>query len=240
MSSKFQNYGYCYCCDSVVRFIATNDWWRDFYLCENCRCIPRERALMFCIEKFFPNWRDLVIHESSPSNRGASVRLKKEAKHYIPSHVFPRVQPGTIYQGFRCEDLEALSFPDNSIDLHVTQDVLEHVLNPANAFREIARTLRPGGAHIFTVPLVNKDKPTQFRARRSENGKIMLLAEPPEYHGNPISEEGSLVTVHWGYDITQYIFETSGLFTTTVFIDALELGIRAEYIEVLISRKPAQ
>jgi hypothetical protein len=61
--------------------------------------------------------------------------------------------------------------------------------------------------------------------------------EPPEYHGNPISSEGSLVTVNWGYDITNFIFETRGLFTEIVFHDILEYGIRAEYIEVLITRK---
>jgi hypothetical protein len=61
--------------------------------------------------------------------------------------------------------------------------------------------------------------------------------QPPEYHRNPISAEGSLVTVHWGYDITNFIFETSGLFTEIVFLDILEYGIRAEYIEVLIVRK---
>jgi hypothetical protein len=63
------------------------------------------------------------------------------------------------------------------------------------------------------------------------------LIEPPEYHGNPISSEGSLVTVNWGYDITTFIFESSGLFTEIVFLDILEYGIRAEYIEVLIAWK---
>ena len=46
-----------------------------------------------------------------------------------------------------------------------------------------------------------------------------------------------MVTVHWGYDIANFIFETSGLFTQIVFLDILECGIRAEYIEVLITRK---
>jgi hypothetical protein len=43
--------------------------------------------------------------------------------------------------------------------------------------------------------------------------------------------------VHWGYDITTFIFETSRLFTEIVFLDILECGIWAEYIEVLIARK---
>ena len=234
----FENYGYCHCCDSPVSFVARNEWWRDHYLCARCGCLPRERATMYCIEKFFPEWRKAVLHESSPTLlRGPSVRFRKEVPHYIPTYYFPDTLPGTTERGYRCENLERLTFADNSIDLHVTQDVFEHILDPRAAFREIARTLKPGGAHLFTVPLVNKNAPTRFCATRNRDGSIAQLVDPPKYHGDPLSTEGSLVTVNWGYDITQHIFEACGLFTEMVWIDALELGIRAECIEVLITRK---
>src|SRR5439155_23531663 len=78
-NAMFRNRGYCYCCASTVEFVATSDWWRDDYRCTNCDSIPRERAVMYCIEKFFPQWRDLTIHESSPVlGRGANRRLKNE------------------------------------------------------------------------------------------------------------------------------------------------------------------
>ena len=51
--------------------------------------------------------------------------------------------------GVCCENLEHMSFGDESFDLHLTQDVFEHLFDPAAAFREIARTLRPGGAHLY-------------------------------------------------------------------------------------------
>jgi SAM-dependent methyltransferase len=140
----------------------------------------------------------------------------------------------------RSENLEKLSFPDESIDLHLTQDVFEHLFDPAAAFREIARTLRPGGAHVFTTPLENKAAATEFCARRTPEGQVVQLIEPAQYHGNPVSPEGSLLTVRWGYDITQYIFDATGLTTELVALDNLELGIRAEFIEVLITRKPGR
>ena len=193
---------------------------------------------MFCIERFFPQWRSLSIHESSPLlGRGANRRLAKEAPAYVASHYYPSVAPGTIVNGVRCENLEHLSFGDESFDLHLTQDVFEHLFDPAAACREIARTLRPGAAHVFTTPLVRKNEPTQFCASLAPDGSVIHLMEPPEYHNNPLSSEGSLVTVNWGYDITTFIFESSGLFTEIVFLDILECGIRAEYIEVLIARK---
>jgi SAM-dependent methyltransferase len=194
---------------------------------------------MYCMEKFFPRWRDLTIHESSPvSGRGASRRLANEAPGYVPSYYYPNVAAGEMVKGVRCEDLENLSFDDESFDLHLTQDVFEHLFNPAAAFREIARTLRPGGAHVFTTPLVRKNEATRFCAALAPDGTVIHLVKPSEYHGNPISLEGSLVTVNWGYDIADYIFKACGLFTKLVFIDNIELGIRAEYIEVLLTYKP--
>jgi SAM-dependent methyltransferase len=193
---------------------------------------------MYCIDSLFPGWQGSKIHESSPGKRGASMRLKAECRGYLPTQYYPGVTPGTVHDGFRCENLEALTFKDESIDLHVTQDVFEHVLAPEKAFGEIARTLKPGGAHVFTTPLVNKDRPSLPRARRGKGDAIEHLVPKPEYHGNPISAEGSLVTMHWGYDICDHIYRASGLFTTIVLIDAVELGIRADLIEVLITRKP--
>jgi SAM-dependent methyltransferase len=138
--------------------------------------------------------------------------------------------------GWRNEDLENLTFPDESFDLMVTQDVMEHIFNPGKAFYEIARTLKKGGAHIFTVPIVNKEQPSKLNAKKDENGNVIILGYP-DYHGNPVDNQGSLVTMYWGYDICDYILKHSGLYTTIVYIDNLLLGIRAELIEVLISRK---
>lgn len=229
--------GHCSTCDREVDFIATQPWLRDYFACSNCGSIPRERALMDVINAYFPNWRNSVIHESSPGYRGASTLLAKECSQYIPSQYFPDKAPGTMVNNFRSENLEALSFEDESIDLHVSQDVLEHVFHPGKVFKEIARTLKPGGMHIFTVPIVNKGNPSERRAKL-ENGEVVHI-QPEQYHGSPIGDGRSLVTVDWGFDICRYIFEASGLFTHLISIDDLSRGIRAEYIEVLATTKPA-
>ena len=49
----------------------------------------------------------------------------------------------------------------------------------------------------------------------------------------------SLVTVDWGFDICRHIFEACGLFTQLIQIDDPGRGIRAEYIDVLVTFKPA-
>ena len=47
---------------------------------------------------------------------------------------------------------ENLPFPDNSFDLILSHEVLEHVLDDRQAAVEIARTLRPGGRAVIFVP----------------------------------------------------------------------------------------
>ena len=194
---------------------------------------------MRVIKQMYPNHLNLKVHESSPANRGVSPKLARECSEYSYSHYLPDVPLGQIdpKTNHRCENLEKLTFPDSTFDLFITQDVFEHLFDPKAAFQEIGRVLRPGGAHIFTVPLVNKWKPTTIRASLTGNDEIIHHMEP-EYHGNPVDHQGSLMTMNWGYDIASFIVEHSKMTTIIMQIDDLDGGIRAEYIEVIASRKP--
>lgn len=227
--------GFCPCCRMETRFLSFDPWLRDHFECTTCSSIPRNRALLKVIEKYHPNWEDLAIHESSPTGGGASTRLKSSCRQYISSQFHPDQPFGEIVGGHRNEDLEKQTFADASFDIVVTQDVLEHVYDPAKALREIARTLKPGGSHIFSVPLVNKHHPTQVWATRNADGSPNFLFQP-DYHGNPVDPRGSPVTMRWGYDIVDFIIRETGLETTIEYIDDLMYGIRAEYIEILVTR----
>jgi SAM-dependent methyltransferase len=191
---------------------------------------------MSVIEETLPDWRKLAIHESSPATRGASVKLAREGLNYTPTQFFPGATPGTVIDGFRNEDLEAQTFGDSTLDLVVTLDVFEHVYDPAAAFREIARTLRPGGMHIFTTPLVNQHEPSEVWATRNPDGTPNFLHEP-EWHGNPVDAQGSPVTMHWGFDIVDFIEQACGMETHIVRKYDLRRGLWAELNEVIVSKK---
>lgn len=238
MTLFFDKPGYCPICEGVVRFTSKQAWFRDHLLCSKCRSIPRERALYKVVTDYFSDYRDLCIHESSPGGRGASVKFHQVCKGYSASQFYSNVDLGQVHpqSGYRCENLECLSFPDESFDLFITQDVMEHIFNPEKAFKEIARVLKPGGAHVFTVPLINKASKSECWASRTDVGEIIYHHEA-EYHGNPVDVNGSLVTMHWGFDIAGYISDVANTPTSIVIIDDIHQGIRAEYIEVLISRK---
>lgn len=51
-------------------------------------------------------------------------------------------------------DVCAMSFPDNSWDVIVCLEVLEHVIEPWKAVEEMNRVLKPGGQLIMTTPFI--------------------------------------------------------------------------------------
>jgi SAM-dependent methyltransferase len=192
---------------------------------------------MCAIAAIQPDWRRLAIHESSPGQGGLSAKLQRECPLYVASQYDRSIRFGERHPfGHRSEDLEAQTFGDASFDLVVTQDVFEHLFRPDEAIREIARTLKPGGAYLMTVPLVGKEQPTTRRASLI-GGEVVHHLEP-QHHGNPIDPNGSLVTIDWGYDIAAILSEASGMPTTIESFDDPRRGLQAEYLDVVVCRKP--
>ena len=240
-SYSFDYDGHCPVCDQDVTFHASGPYFRNTLICPICQSRPRHRALMYAIERMLPRWREYSVHESSPGWDAISIRLQKNCANYIASQYDTSHSPGAIvptkmpYKTYRCENLECQTFEDEIFDLVVTQDVFEHINRPDLAIREIARTLKTGGAFIATVPIVRKLRPSQRRAKIND-GEIVHLMDP-EYHGNPLNKGGSIVTIDWGYDIVSYLQHHSQLNFLLLQVDNIEFGIRADLNEVLIGLK---
>ncbi len=115
----------------------------------------------------------------------------------------PDLSPGQIVDGLRHEDIHSLSFADDSIDLIVSADVMEHVASPARAFSEVARVLRPGGVALMTFPFDAGLSESVVRAEILD-GDLRHRLEPI-YHVNPISKGGSLVFTDFGWDLLDVI-----------------------------------
>jgi SAM-dependent methyltransferase len=229
--------GHCPICASEVRFRARAAWFRDHLFCSDCGSIPRERGLALVLERRFPGWRGLAIHESSPADRGISKKLAGEAPGYVSSQFFPGEPLGATVRGFRNENLEALTFADASFDLTITLDVMEHVNQPDQVLREVARTLKPGGAYIFTVPTYKGKLVSERRAHYRADGGVDHLVEP-EYHGNPVSDAGSLVTFHYGHDFAELISAWSGLDVEVVRFHDHRHGVIGDFTEVYVATRP--
>ena len=70
-------------------------------------------------------------------------------------------------------DIHAMPYLDQTFDLVVHSDTLEHVAEPIRALAECRRVLKPGGACCYTVPLI---------VGRLSRGRVGLR---PSYHGSP-------------------------------------------------------
>lgn len=191
---------------------------------------------MHAINTFFPKWRDLTIHESSPAPRGVSTKLKSQCKNYIETQYHSDVPEGENHSvdGWRCENLERQTFENEIFDLVITQDVFEHVFDAAAAIKDIARTLKKGGAHIGTTPLVRGAKPTIRCAEKSPAGEIIYHV-PADYHINPVDQQGSLVTYWWGYDIAFLFSRSAPVDTLITFNEIPQMGIEGPLTEVVVS-----
>ncbi|MBI5074842.1 MAG: class I SAM-dependent methyltransferase [Nitrospirae bacterium] len=62
-----------------------------------------------------------------------------------------------------CQDLDSVSFEENSFDVVVMRMVLEHVFSPAEALRKINRWLKPSGRLILVLPDISGAEARLFR-----------------------------------------------------------------------------
>jgi SAM-dependent methyltransferase len=204
---------------------------RDTYLCDTCGSIPRQRARQHILDKYIPEWPSQLIHESSPSNDFISRRCS----NYSCTQFLEGVASGSEENGIRCEDLEKLTFDDESFDLVITQDVLEHVYSPQAAFNSILRVLKVGGAHVFTAPKHRGLVSSYPRILVTENGVEHL--HEPEYHGNPVGDGRALVTWDYGDDFEGLVSNWSGFPLQTYITRDRQLGLDGEYLEVFVMKK---
>ncbi|HIA01233.1 MAG TPA: class I SAM-dependent methyltransferase [Myxococcales bacterium] len=116
------------------------------------------------------------------SSRGALYRfLRRRVADLTCSEYFDQVSPGQYVDGIQCQDVEQLSYPDDSFNLCTSTEVFEHVADDSKGFAEVARVLRRGGLFVFTVPMTGSEQ-TVERAERTADGVRHLLE--PEYHGD--------------------------------------------------------
>lgn len=111
----------------------------------------------------------------------------------------PEVRPGQKLDGVRHEDLSGLSFADGSFDTVISSDVFEHVSDIGAALSECRRVLRPGGRMLATFPFFRSCTGRTVKRAALEGGTVRHIL-PPQYHGNPLSKEGSLVFYDYGWD----------------------------------------
>ena len=187
---------YCPLCDSKTIFIkfSDNEWGIN---CIKCLATPPIMSFIGVLKDVIGNdlSRKIVFEMSSygPLHR----YLSKNSGNFYCSEFFEDVTLGSFQYGTQCQDVQKLTFNNDTFDLITCTEVFEHVPNDMKGFSEIFRTLKPGGFFVFLVPWYE-----EFTVERAiyANGKIIHQLEP-EYHLDPLCSEGCLCFRNYGPDI---------------------------------------
>jgi len=219
--------GYCKVCNKPTRFLidslygaqeTAEGWkpnWRERLVCNDCQLNNRQRAILHVIikavKKRIDNQQSVSLYameQITPLFTWLSNNLNGVTcigSEYLGNDIKGGTNVDGIIKGMRHENVEALSFSDKSFDIITSNDVLEHVNLPELAIREMYRVLKPGGEIFITVPFHLNAAKTVRRAQLVD-GKLQHILSPM-YHGNPLSEEGSLVFNDFGWEFVEQLKE---------------------------------
>ena len=194
--------GFCQVCRDAVDLHVDWEWssdgqpnWREQLVCPRCGLNSRRRFMAQFL-RHHARGAVYLYEQVTAFNSWADDALDEViASEYLG----PGVPGGTVIQGVRHEDALALSLADASLSVLVSNDVFEHVPDIDRALREAARVLAPDGLLLFSIPFHSGRDETVKRAEIRDGRLVDLL--PPVFHGNPISDQGSLVFYDHGWDI---------------------------------------
>lgn len=212
--------GFCLPCNKPVSFLVDmkfggtrqkNSWlpnWRERIVCPLCGMNNRQRLIAALIKPILKGHQNKNVYLMEQVTPIFNWVTKIFSEHSIVGSEYLGFEytSGDFVDGVRHEDIESLSFIDNEFDLIISNDVFEHVPNPTKAFAECARVLKSGGTMIVTIPFFDNKNKSVSRAKISEGSLLHILE--PIYHGNPVSNNGSLVFTDFGWDILETLLLT--------------------------------
>jgi len=236
----------CSVCGKCIKYVPEGNIenLREAQVCDGCGAIYRVIELSSVIleviglEKYSSSLRECYgelakMHIYEIGHTGAIHHILSSSPNFVFSEYFDDALPGTIHEsGVRCEDVQNMSFCDDSFDIIISQDVLEHVPDPIQGLHEIYRVLKPAGYHIFTVPFDRTMAKSVTRAHLKFGALRHIL--PPVYHGDPIRKEGALLYTDFGQDFLNML---KAIGFQVLLRETLREQFRGGYNVVFITRK---
>lgn len=235
--------GRCVICGHRGLFYAFDaDDPKEMLLCLKCRSVSRQRLLARHLLKLQGIENAHSIKSASRQLAGLKVLdssgngpLSTFSGH-SPNWVRGAFSenPASLAGGLTFVDLQAIPFDEDYFDVVISEDVLEHVPDPARALSEIRRVLRPEGIHLFTVPY-NSLCPTLVRAQLID-GEVVHHADAA-YHWDPEIRSECLVFNDFGIDFEDTVRQSGMSFECLRNTNLSSRGLLGNR-SVFLSRKP--
>lgn len=195
----------CIICNRFYYYKIKSPNFREDCICRSCKSFNRQRQISYILlstvlykNSLFSSLKDFISRDDLSvyytESKGPIHDAMYRMKNYVCSEYFgEEYKGGNIVEGIMHQDLQDLSFSDNSFDIVISSEIFEHIPDAYKAFKEVYRVLKPGGKHIFTIPFDASGYTDAVKAVRKEDGTIQFLTTP-EYHDDPIRpKEGVLV-----------------------------------------------
>jgi len=170
--------------------------------------LSRNRALLQVLQRIFASLDQLAQQDVYlvEAVSGFAQWLKRQLgkEHLTCSEYLEEAEHE--FAGIDHQDLCALTYSDTSFDLVICNELFEHVQELDQAFREIARVLRPGGRLMATCPMAFGQRDSIIRAvHNSATGQAELVTEA-DFHGDPMRPgTGSLVYRIPGWEVLEQL-----------------------------------
>ena len=174
--------------------------WRERLICPVTELNNRLRCTVHLIDMELSPYPDSQIYITEQVTPLFSF-LKKRYPNLIGSeYLGSDLTPGEIKNNIRHEDMTQLSFKDESLEMYLTFECLEHIPFYWKTISEVYRTLKPGGTFLGSFPFDINSKDNLIRAKIDADGNIVHLMEP-QYHGDPVNEQGILCYTVFGWKL---------------------------------------
>lgn len=191
---------HCVSCGRTTRFLVSGTESRSIR-CLSCKSTAISLSSLAQIQRLALNPMSSAVYELS--YHGAVHRyLKDRFARFECSEYFGPPASGELVNGVRNEDVQRLSFADNTFDLVSCTEVFEHVPNYLAGFSEVCRVLRPQGWFVLTVPFFDAQH-TQAICRITSGGTLQWLQDE-EYHDSQVTGVGT-VPVFWHHSKLQIV-----------------------------------
>lgn len=213
---------------------------KETLLCSWCSAKLRARRLARVVRSRYATGKPVASLEQwveQPEVRALDIAEinRIEGMHRVLSRL-PRLAfsdyDDSATSDTRHEDLTRLTYADAVFDLVLTSESLEHVPDLSAALGEIFRVLKPGGYHLFTIPVYPGVAKTYARTVVHPDGALEHVA-PRIFH--PDGDRGWPVYTEFGSDVPELL--TAAGFTTEV-----EFGPNRDddLAQVYVCRKPVR